>query len=244
MVNNWNLCLQTARGDYIKYLFGDDVMSSEDVLSKMAAIFDAHRDIALIASARNVINEQSQVVKVLTGYKEKIGYKGHEIIQECLLEQKNKIGEPSAVMFRREHASRGFDKRYRQIADLEMWFHILEKGNFAYLEEPLCSFRIHPDQQTKMNIERVDIDNPEPFWLIDDYANKPYIHFSALTREYMKYGPVYSLWKLYKKEKISRQTALQNIKKHYTLEKFILYYPFYRFCKFGKRMAEKNLQGQ
>ena len=39
MVNNWNLCLQSARGDYIKFLFGDDVMSSERLLEKMVAIF-------------------------------------------------------------------------------------------------------------------------------------------------------------------------------------------------------------
>ena len=243
MVDNWNLCLQSARGDYIKFLFGDDVMSSERLLEKMVAIFDSRRDIALVASARNVIDEQSRILKVLTGYKGEIGYRGHEIIQDCLLEQKNKIGEPSAVMFRREHACRGFDKRYRQIVDLEMWFHILEKGNFAYIEEPLCSFRIHSDQQTKINIEHVDPDSAESFWLIEDYANKPYIHYSAVTREYMKYGPVYALWKLYKKGKIPRQTALQNIKKHYTLKQFYLYYPFFRFFKFGKRIADKSRAG-
>jgi hypothetical protein len=139
---------------------------------------------------------------------------------------------------------RGFDSRYRQIVDLEMWFHILEKGNFAYLDEPLCSFRIHPDQQTKINMERVDLDCPESFLLIDDYANKPYIKFSTVAREYMKYGPVYSLWKLYKKGKIPRQTALRNIKKHYTLKHFYLWYPFYRFYKFGKRFAEKSWTGR
>jgi glycosyltransferase involved in cell wall biosynthesis len=244
MVNNWNLCLQSARGDYIKFLFGDDVMSSEDALEKMVAVFDSHEDIALAASARNVINEQSHFVKVLTEYKEKICYKGHKIIQDCLLEQKNKIGEPSAVMFSRQHAYRGFDERYRQIVDLEMWFHILEKGNFAYLEEPLCSFRMHTDQQTRINMERVDLDRPESLWLINDYANKPYIHFSAVTRKYMKYGPVYSFWKLYKQGKISRQTALQNIKKHYTLKQFYLYYPFFRFFKFGRRIAEKIRTGR
>jgi len=244
MVNNWNICLQSARGDYIKFLFGDDVLSSDRVLEKMVAILDFHIDIALVASARNVINEHSHVLKVLRSYQGKIGYGGHEIIQDCLLEQKNKIGEPSAVMFRREHASRGFDTRYRQIVDLEMWFHVLEKGKFAYLDEPLCSFRMHSDQQTNINMERVDLDRPEPFWLIEDYANKPYIHFSAVTREYMKYGPVYSMWKLYKKGKIPRQTALQNIKNHYTLKQFYLCYPFFRFYKFGKRFAEKSWTGR
>ena len=62
---------------------------------------------------------------------------------------KNLVGEPSADLFRKSDARRGFDPQYRQIVDVEMWFHLLEKGDLAYTREPLCAFRSHSLQQTE-----------------------------------------------------------------------------------------------
>ena len=85
-------------------------------------MLDANKDIALVATARNVINDRSIITQVLSEYKGSTGYGGTGIIQDCLVEQKNKIGEPSVVLFRKRHSDRGFDPRYRQAVDLEMWF--------------------------------------------------------------------------------------------------------------------------
>jgi len=56
-------------------------------------------------------------------------------------------------LFRKSDARRGFDARYRQMVDVEMWFHLLEKGDLAYTREPLCAFRCHPLQQTERNTD-------------------------------------------------------------------------------------------
>ncbi len=236
LVNNLNLCLQKARGDYIKFLFSDDLLASKKALEQMVNVLDAHEEISLVASARNVIDHQSSTLKIWSGYASKIGYSGTKIIQDCLIEQKNKIGEPSVVMFRKKHAETGFDARYSQIVDLALWFHILEQGDFAYLNEPLCSFRMHSSQQTIINAERDDLCE-ESFHLIEDYAGKPYIHLSPLRREYMKYVPVYAIWKLYKKRKISFSTALSKIKNHYNFIKFYLFLPVFKIYKFFRRIT-------
>ncbi len=238
MVQNWNLCLQIARGEYIKFLFGDDAFSSDKTLEIIASELERDKDIALVSTARNVIDEKSRIVKIVSEYKGKRRYSGIDIIQDCLIEQKNKIGEPSAVIFRKKHAKRGFNERYRQIVDLEMWFHILEQGKFVYIDEPLCSFRNHPGQQTRINLKRKDF-CIESFQLIRDYADKPYLHLSTLEREYMLYVPLYSIWKLHDKGIISRQAALDEIIKHTDVYKFYLYFPFYRFYKFMRRMKKK-----
>ena len=60
----------------------------------------------------------------------------------------NLIGEPSAALFRRDKAARGFDESFQHLVDLEMWFHLLEQGDFAYTRQPLCCFRVHAGQQT------------------------------------------------------------------------------------------------
>ena len=129
MAKNWDLCLQEASGDYIKFLFGDDLLCSPDALSKMASILDSNNEIALIASARKIIDENSEVIKELAHFQHKMVIEGAKAISMCLWEQKNLIGEPSAVMFRKASAARGFDARYRQLIDLEMWFHFLNREN-------------------------------------------------------------------------------------------------------------------
>ncbi len=237
MVDNWNLCLESARGEYIKFLFGDDALFSDNALERMVSVLDAHKEVSLVASARYVIDDQSNIIEIWREYRAKVGYPGAKIIRDCLIEQKNKIGEPSAVMFRKKHAGRGFDARYRQAVDLEMWLHILEQGNFAYIDEPLCSFRRHAKQQTNVNIRGANVSLvDESFSLLRQYAKKPYIKLPRLIREYMQYVPVYSIWKLYKNERISRQGALDKIKERYSLSKFVCYYPFFKTYKFFARL--------
>jgi len=237
LVNNMNLCLEQAQGDYIKFLFSDDMLASDQAVKRMVCELDSDHEVALVATSRYLIDDISNIKKVLSEYRGETKYTGTRIIQDCLIEQKNKIGEPSVVMFRKENAARGFDGRYRQAVDLEMWFHILEQGKFIYLNEPLCAFREHPGQQTHVNISDVSVIE-EPFLLLRDYANKPYVRVSRFTREYMLYVPVYSIWKLYKKKRITKRDAITKIKEHYNYHKFILYYPLFKAYKFMKRSIE------
>lgn len=75
-------------------------------------------------------------------------------------------------MFRRTQASRGFDPRYLQIVDLEMWIHLLEQGRFAYIPEPLSAFRVHPRQQSEIN-RRQGVNIEEHSRLLRDQLAKP-----------------------------------------------------------------------
>src|SRR5581483_9458517 len=148
MVANWNWCLQQARGEYIKFVFGDDALISAQTLGCMAELLDAEPDVVLVASARRVIDEASHPTAIWDELKTAGRHGGAALIARCLQQDRNLIGEPSAVMFRREAATRGFDLQLRQLVDLEMWLHLLSSGGLAYLPEPLCAFRLHPGQQS------------------------------------------------------------------------------------------------
>jgi hypothetical protein len=156
---------------------------------------------------------------------------GTEIIKDSLFSQRNKIGEPSVVMFRRRFAKRGFNEKYNQNVDWEMWFHILEQGNFAYIDEPLCSFRTHLLQQTSLNREK-QIHLIEPFYLLRDYAQKPYVDFLMFKKAYVLYLPAYEIWREFKKfRRISLLAAIRKIHRHYNLFKFIAIYPIFKIYK-------------
>lgn len=243
MVNNWNVCLSEARGEYIKPVFGDDVLSSADALQKMVSILDADRTISLVSTARKFIDPESNTIKIISHFKNDTVLSGEEVINRCLSEQKNLIGEPTAVMFRKRDALRGYLNKYTHIVDLEMWFHFLEKGHLAYIREPLCSFRIHPDQQTKKNT-KLFAAAEDNFYLYDGYMNKPYIKIPSLHKKYIRYDNVYHIWKLYKTQNLSKETAIKEIEARYGYAKFLALYPFYKMYKPFQKLYRKIRYGR
>jgi glycosyltransferase involved in cell wall biosynthesis len=167
MVANWNWCLQHARGEYVKFLFGDDVIASREALGRLVGILDTEPNVELAASARLLVDEGSRIVGEWNDLSGGL-HAGAALVARCLKTRRNLIGEPSAVMFRRSSASRGYDPAYRQIVDLELWFHLLLKGDLAYVAEPLCAFRRHDAQQTAVN-HRTDLPHLEIALLLNHY---------------------------------------------------------------------------
>lgn len=189
MVRNRNACLQLARGDYVKWLHADDFLFSPQALSRMAAALDSNRAVSLVASARRIVAEDSAPLETWSCFHERRPLAGTTVIQRCLFEQRNMIGGPSAVMFRRGLASRGFDEAFFVMADLEMWFHLLEQGCFAYIDEPLCAMRTHGVQQTQKDRASLApaLENRE---LLRRYLDRPYVRFRRWIRRYLEYDAV------------------------------------------------------
>ena len=168
MVANWNWCLGQARGAYIKFLFGDDRLATPHALRRFTAMLDAHPQAALTVCARRVVDAHSQPLEVWDQFAEEGLYAGRHVGRQCLLATHNFVGEPTAVMFRAALAPSGFDLRYRQIVDLELWCRLLLAGDLVYTRETLCDFRWHPSQQTRLN-QQQNLGNSEYTRLLHDY---------------------------------------------------------------------------
>ncbi len=227
MVENWNACLKLAKGEYVKFLFGDDLFASPGALRRMVAVLEADPGISLVACARNIINDDSSILRVSSSFPDGMVKKGEELINLSLFTQKNLIGEPSAVMFRKSQAGRRFDANYRQLVDLEMWFHLLEQGDFFYMAESLASFRLHADQQTKKNVREL-VHVEEMLRLLDEYGNKPYVRLGKATRRFLRYYQSYRIWKAYRKGRISRDRAVADISRRIPLLFFLALIPLYK----------------
>jgi glycosyltransferase involved in cell wall biosynthesis len=227
MVENWNRCIREARGEYVKYVFGDDLLSSPDALGKMVALLDGDSGISLVASSRYYIGPDSSVEHTMSHFKDDLVADGKAIINLTFYEHKNIIGEPTVVMFRKNQAARGFNPHYRQIVDMEMWFHLLEQGKFAFLTEPLCSFRVHQEQQTRKNIR--DLAHVDDYVLLHkDYLEKSYISLGSLGKWHQLYYQLYYLWKLSRQEVYNKQLALEKIARYYGKSRFYISLPLYK----------------
>ncbi len=189
MVRNRNVCLALARGEYVKFLHADDFLCSPFALSRLAAVLDSNPAIALAASPVQSVDVQSRPIGKQGWFSGDRVMAGVTVILRCLLEQRNLIGGPSATMFRRCLAERGFDEGFFHAADLEMWFYLLEQGAFAYVDEPLTAYRWHPRQQTvkdKDTLTQADDHRA----LLERYLDRSYVRFRPSTKKFLRHEAV------------------------------------------------------
>lgn len=248
MVENWNHCLAMARGDYVRFLFGDDTLSRPDALGSMVACLDGDKDISLVGSPRNLIDDDSNLLKTLSYFPPGAVIPGIKVISRCLCDQRNQnlIGEPSVVMFRKNQAHRGFNPLYRQLVDLEMWFYLLEQGKYVHLDKPLSSFRIHTEQQTAKNVLSLTyIDDLS--LLFDEYLFKGYVACSSIHKWFLVYNQFYMIWKKSRQNKLDCDLVQNKIGSRYRPWEFYLLLPFYKvynplqkLAKFAKKILFGN----
>lgn len=183
---NWNNCLKHANGEYIKFLFQDDILYP-NCIEKMVAVLKTTKDIILVASKRDFIIESNlnqELEEWINKYSDLQSEFKHASSRTLILDKKifnsktflksplNKIGEPSVVMFRKDVLKKigNFREDLMQILDYEFYYRILKEYKIAILPENLVGFRIHKNQAT--NINRTSN--------IDDYK----IHDRILYKDY------------------------------------------------------------
>lgn len=191
LVANFNACLKFARGEYIKYLCADDMLLPF-CLERMVRSMEEDTSVTLVAGGRQIINEAGIAIATQQYSREASRIAGFEVINRCLFGA-NYIGEPSAVMFRREAAQRGFREEFAHLMDMEMWFHLLEKGSMKNLPEPLCAIRRHAAQMTVQSIRTAALveDNVH---LFEEYGCKTYIRQSWIKVTGRKIRMAYRVW--------------------------------------------------
>lgn len=176
---NLNRCLSHASGEYVKILCADDLLEPACLEESLRAL-EGDGDVVLAASRRLLVDEQLRPIRMAGYSKKNVVVSGRDMIGYTIFNG-NYIGEPSAALFRRDAAVRGFDTSYRLLIDAEMWLHLLEKGDLAYIGTPLCRFRFHGAQETNRVIASLDFIDEE-MRLYGKYIESGYVKSSLLNR--------------------------------------------------------------
>lgn len=148
---NYNATMRRASGRYIKLFAQDDLLAPE-MLERALQVFDSSTTVSLVGTSRLEINERGESEKVAKQLDSSRLVSGQDVIDGCLIKLYNWIGEPSAVMFPAQFIGAGFDETFHHLGDLEYWLRILEQGDYAFLNEPLCLFRHHRGSATSKNM--------------------------------------------------------------------------------------------
>lgn len=164
---NWNHCIEKAHGEYIQFLFQDDVLYSNCISEKLKYL--QNYKLQAVCCKRDIIDEKGLPLTLGKWYEEchdlqKI-YLNLDIDDFYILKKNdlknliyknataNIFGEPISFMFDRTLFKKlgYFSTTSKQILDIEFGYRILKKYPVGLIAEPLFKFRLHSDQATASN---------------------------------------------------------------------------------------------
>lgn len=203
---NWNNCVRNANGSYIKFLFQDDVLEP-NCISTMIELTIKNKKIGLVYCKRNFLyKELTDEIKgfisyygnlhtywdnleVKEGFKKGVDYlKDKELIHS----PKNKIGEPTAVLLKKECFEKVgyFSEVLEQTLDHEFWYRIMKFYDVGFIDKKLVGFRLHSNQASAINKTKA---MPDDELLYKSYYKLLFwqLHLKNQLKLLKKYHPIF-----------------------------------------------------
>jgi len=149
LVENWNHCLELARGEYTIIFHDDDVMLPK-LLRREVEVLESNPEVVLVHTAAQPIDPSGAVICVPPPNSWPALTSGLEFIIHNWSLKEVYVVMPS-VMFRKSLALKlgAFNPDMQYRVDADMWQRLAYEGKIAYLDEVLISNRIHASQTTQ-----------------------------------------------------------------------------------------------
>ncbi len=156
LVQNWNRCVKLAQGDWIKFLFQDDLLDSSCLTRMLEA---GNKGVDLVVCRRNLLFEpgcSQEIREFYTRYvrnhnlplyfpdQERIPSESFaEIVVDFPIY--NCIGEPTATLVRRSVFDRFgyFNQNLVSLCDWEFFARVAIHSGISYVNDTLATLRVH-----------------------------------------------------------------------------------------------------
>ncbi|SEI83559.1 glycosyltransferase family 2 protein [Pseudomonas sp. NFR16] len=149
-------CIRESRGEYIKFLYDDDLLD-RDCISALVALFEAHPNVTLASSRRSMIDENGELQPdnqaTLFPFSHDVIMAGAPLASFLGQFPINFIGEPSCVMVRRADVLAFGDDlmalngtSITWVGDLAIYVKLMRMGDVAMLAKALSFFRVSSAQ--------------------------------------------------------------------------------------------------
>jgi glycosyltransferase involved in cell wall biosynthesis len=146
---NWNKALDLSGGELIKFIHHDDWFKSPDSLREFAHPFE-NKKISFAFCVSEILNVSENTIsfnRPSTEFINKIKADPKNLFND------NRIGSPSAVMFRRSDLR--FDEKIKYVVDVDFYIQYLGQREFAFIDQPLIvNTSNHPGQVTTASLNR------------------------------------------------------------------------------------------
>ena len=177
---NWRATVGQARGELIKVVCADDLISPDCLASQATLLEDP--TVALVACRRDFIDGNGDVLNRNAGLPGLLGRHGvSEVARTAVRFGINPVGEPACVMFRRKDydAIGGFDGSNVFVMDIDAWLRILTRGDMFGQSESHAAFRMWTESFSNSH-NRQQLDDHIRF--LRRVANDPRYEIPAVLR--------------------------------------------------------------
>ncbi|MFA7265535.1 MAG: glycosyltransferase family A protein [Candidatus Nanopelagicales bacterium] len=142
--DNWTRAIDASDAPFVKLLCADDVLMPSTCAIAVAQL-RSHPEAVLAASKRRIIDDRGRKIisaRGLEGLSEESSRT--EVAQAVASAGTNVIGEPSAVVFRRDAliAELPWSDRWPYVVDAEMYLRVLQHGTLVCVPEVGAEFRL------------------------------------------------------------------------------------------------------
>jgi len=159
-IGNVTRCVAEARGEYIKFLYDDDVIVPDCVRLLVDALENTP-GVSLVSSRRRLIDEKGEFLTDIAAtcfpFEQDTILNGKDVVSFWGDYTVNFVGEPSSVLCRREDLlafGNGIfslaEQEVHWVGDLAIYSKLLLQGNLALLSRPLSYFRISKEQYSQL----------------------------------------------------------------------------------------------
>lgn len=192
LVENWNKCIQYSTGEWIKFLFQDDVLYKNCVKTMLNAAGSTERGVTgnFVVSERNFVIEKGVEENLKRFYENSVItlkdiFRGKfcispEEFSEAILKRGvgvNFVGEPTSVMIRRAICFQYsfFNRNLVHLCDLEYWTRIATNEQLVYIPDKLTDFRVHSRSASAYNHahKQFQLECLDKVVLLHDYLYHP-----------------------------------------------------------------------
>lgn len=193
LVENWNRSIQYSTGEWIKFLFQDDVLYENCIEKTLNASGSTQAGVtgSFVVGERNFIIEDGVEDGLGQFYENSVVTlndifrgKSHILPEEfsgTILEKGvglNFVGEPTSVMIRREICFQYsfFNQNLVHLCDLEYWTRLGTNEGLVYVPEKLNVFRVHNRSASAYNHahNHFQLECLDKIILLHDYLYHPY----------------------------------------------------------------------
>jgi len=136
LTKSLNRGLKIAKAKYVARIDADDLLT-KDYLKKKLEFFKKNKDIAIIGSWVEVIDQNSKKIKI-------IKYNLDPVIIKWSMILKNQIAHSSAFFVKDIIIKEGAYKEiYRYSQDFDLWFSVSRKNRIINIPQPIVKYRVH-----------------------------------------------------------------------------------------------------
>lgn len=148
MTANWNKCVRSCRGEYVKLIPADDILYPTCIEKSMRILMN-HPEVSLVVTGSDLINDRDEITGKYCHWPKRGIIDGRKIAKASVM-WNNFYGNPVCALFRKEDFEKtgGFDEDIPYILDFDLWLGLSRFGKIANEPELLNAFRVRKDSNT------------------------------------------------------------------------------------------------